>query len=60
VYRGSLYPMPAKHPLGHLLAFGLPSGFAGLIFEEQSPPKTAVSRVPRGHGPGAFSFPPPR
>jgi hypothetical protein len=59
-YRGRMHPMAAKHPLRHLLALGLPSGLAGLIVKEQSPPKTAVSRVPRGHGPGAFSFPPPR
>jgi len=59
-YRGSLYPMAAKNPLGLLRAFGLPSGLACFIVEAQSPPKTAVSRVPRGQGPGAFSFCPPR
>jgi len=60
VYRGSLYPMPAKHPLGHLLAFGLPSNCSVFLIERRSPPKTAVSQVPRAHGPGALSFPPPR
>ena len=36
--------------------FGLHSVPKKGSLDRQSPPKTAVSRVPRGHGPGAFSF----
>ena len=36
--------------------FGLHSVHPNGSLEIQSPPKTAVSRVPRGHGPGAFSL----
>lgn len=49
-YRCRMHPMAAKHPLRHLLALGPASGLAGLIVADQSPPKTAFSRVSRGVG----------